>query len=181
MASLAPLVSSALLSEGIGFIKNEMSRQGNRVARNDALDQLKQRQSLQQQQAAADAALSRQNIALNAENSEEERKKALRRAVSRQRANFGAQGISSGGGSAQAVLLGLFEESDAEKKKREQLDALRLNAIDQDLGQKNSLNVLQRTQLKERNKLSTITGYGDTFGDLLSAGSNVYEASTRGN
>ena len=167
MASLVPILTSTILSQGAGFIASELSGRRSNSSQDAALQQLRAQQSLQEQQAAADAALNRQKIALDAGNTEEERKKALRRAVSRQRANFGAQGISSGGGSSQAVLLGLFEESDAEKKKREQLDALRLTSIDQDLGQQKSLNVLQRTQLQEKQKISQLSTGESLFGSLF--------------
>ena len=167
MASLVPILTSTILSQGVGLIAGELSGRRSSNNQDAALQQLRAQQSLQEQQAAADATLSRQKIALDAGNTEEERKKALRRAVSRQRANFGAQGISSGGGSSQAVLLGLFEESEAEKKKREQLDALRLTSIDQDLGQQKSLNVLQRTQLQEKQKITQLSTGERLFGALF--------------
>ena len=167
MASLVPILTSTILSQGVGLIAGELSGRRSSNNQDAALQQLRAQQSLQEQQAAADAALSKQKIALDAGNTEKERKKALRRAVSRQRANFGAQGISSGGGSSQAVLLGLFEESEAEKKKREQLDALRLTSIDQDLGQQKSLNVLQRTQLQEKQKITQLSTGERLFGALF--------------
>lgn len=154
MAALVPLLTTTLVTQGVGLAVNEFSR---RKSQDQALDQLQQRQNLQQQQAAQDAALDRERIALDAQANEDERKSALRRAVARQRANFGAQGVGSGAGSSQAVLLGLFEESDDEKARRDALDTLRLNAIDQNLGQSVSLNVLQRTQLEERNRLNSLT------------------------
>ncbi len=61
--------------------------------------------------------------------------------------------MGSGSGSAQAVLLGLFDESEDERTKREELDSLRLTALDQNIGQSRALNVLQRTQLAERQRL----------------------------
>lgn len=167
MASLVPILTSVIVSQGAGLIAGELSGRRSSNNQDAALQQLRAQQSLQEQQAAADATLNRQKIAIDAGNAEEDRKKALRRAVSRQRANFGAQGISSGGGSAQAVLLGLFEESDAEKQKRAQLDALRLNVIDQNLGQQKSLNVLQRTQLQEKQKITQLSTGERLFGSLF--------------
>lgn len=129
-------------------------RQAQYYAEQDqALAQLQQQQALQEQQAAQNAALDKQKIATAFAQSEEERRAALRRAVARQRASFGSQGISSGSGSSEAVLLGMFVESDAERAKREQLDALKSAAIDNDLAQQRSINVLQATQLAERNNL----------------------------
>lgn len=119
-----------------------------------ALDQLRRQQNLQQQQLAERAALERRNIAVNTQEEEEKRQQALRRAVARQRASFGSQGVGSASGSSQAVLLGLFDESDEERTRREELDNLRLAALDQDASQTRALNVLQRTQLAERQKLA---------------------------
>ncbi|MGH1378104.1 MAG: transporter [Alphaproteobacteria bacterium] len=167
MASLVPVLTSTIVSQGAGLIANELSGRRSDNSKDIALEQLRAQQSLQEQQSAADAALNKQKIAIDAQEAEEERKKALRRAVSRQRANFGAQGISSGSGSSQAVLLGLFEESDAEKQKREQLDALRITSIDQDLAQQKSLNVLQRTQLQEKQKINQLSTGERLFGSLF--------------
>lgn len=129
-----------------------------------ALRQLQQRQALSASQNANAAALDRQKFAADALNAEEDRKRALRRAVARQRANFGGQGISSNNSSAQAILLGLFDESEEELNQRTRLDTIRSASIDQDLSNQSSLNVLQRTQLQERQKLNdNITGFDDLF------------------
>ncbi len=167
MGALTPIITSPLFAQGVGLVTSEISRQSSRKQRNLGAEQLEATQKLQQRQATQDAAQDKAKINLDAVNSEKERKDALRRAVARQRASFGAQGIGSRGGSSQAVLLGLFEESDDEKSKREGLDALRFNALDQDLSQKSSINVLQRTQLEERNKLKTISAFNDTLSDVV--------------
>ncbi len=166
MGAVAPLITSTLVSQGVGIVAGELSRQNSRADSDQALVQLKAKQALEEQQLAQDAALEGQQIALSAAQSEEERISALKRAVARQRANFGSQGIGSGAGSSQAVLLGLFEESDAEKQRREELDNLRLSAIDQDLSQAQSLNVLQRTQLEERNKLNNTQSNTNLFSNI---------------
>lgn len=122
-----------------------------------ALDQLRARQNLQERQLAADAQTSREKIALDASLAEKSRQDALRRAVAKQRAQFGARGVgTSAGGSPEAVLLGLFEESDEERQKREQLDQMRLKSIDQNLSQAKSLNLLQATQLAERKQIERL-------------------------
>lgn len=115
-----------------------------------ALRQLQAKQNLQAQQLAAETALERESIALNAEQDEQNRLSTLKRAVARQRANAGASGISSGDGSAQAVLLGLFEETEGELNNRERLDNLRNSALDLDVANQSSINVLQRTQLRQK-------------------------------
>ncbi len=122
-----------------------------------ALQQLQQQQALQQQQLAQDNALTRQQIALEAAQDEEDRRAALKRAVARQRANFGSQGISqSNAGSAQAVLLGLANETEEELAQREALDNLRSTALDLNESQTRSLNVLQATQLAQRNNVTSL-------------------------
>lgn len=121
-----------------------------------ALEQLQERQRLQEQQLAQQNALERERIAVQAAQDEEDRQKALRRAVSRQRASFGGSGVSSAGGSSQAVLLGLFDESEDELRQREELDSLRNRALDLEASQTRSLNLLQATQLEERNSLNRL-------------------------
>lgn len=178
MASLVPTIAPALISSGVSLVRNEISRQTNRVGRNQALEQLQERQALEQRQAAQNAALDRERLTVETQNAEEERQRALRRAVARQRASFGAQGLSGTGGSSQAVLLGLFEESDEDRTQRERLDNIRNRAIDQGLSQGRSLNVLQRTQLEERNRLNTLSGFGATFGDGLNIAAKALEESS---
>ncbi len=173
MGSLVPILSSPLLAQGIGFVQGEVSRQSSRASSSQALEQLKARQRADLQQSQAKANLDREKIAIDAKNAQEQRKSALRRAVSRQRAIFGAQGIGSGAGSSQAVLLGMFEESEKEKAKRDGLDNFRLNAIDSNLSGRSSLNVLQRTQLKERNKLGSAISIGGSALDTLGFASRV--------
>ena len=120
-----------------------------------ALRQLQERQRLQQKQLVQSNALERERIATQAAADEEDRLRALRRAVSRQRATFGSSGVSSDG-SAQAVLLGLFDETEDELAQREALDNIRTRALDLNAGQTRSLNLLQATQLQERNDLNRL-------------------------
>lgn len=126
--------------------------------RAQAQEQLAQRQTLEQAQAQTAAAQEQARISLQAQDAEAQRQSALRRAVARQRANFGGQGVSAGSGSAQAVLLGFFEESEEERARRERMDALRLRVLDDESGARRASNVLQRTQLQERNRVDAIAG-----------------------
>ncbi|MGB0719566.1 MAG: transporter [Bdellovibrionales bacterium] len=121
-----------------------------------ALRQLQQEQRLREQQLAQSQALEREKIATQAAQDEDDRRAALKRAVARQRASFAGSGISASGGSSQAVLLGLFDETEDDIKQREQLDTLRTRALDQDFAQTRSLNLLQSTQLRERQKLNSL-------------------------
>ena len=100
-----------------------------------------------------DANLRRAQIAQATADSDAQRQDALKRAVARQRAKSGASGITQSG-STEAVLLGMFTESEDQRAERERLDQLRYSAIDQDLAQQNRLNVLQQTQLRQRQNLN---------------------------
>lgn len=133
-----------------------------------ALQQLQQQQNIQQRQATNAANLDRQEIAAKTAEAEKKRRDALKRAVARQRAKFGSSGVSSGDGSSEAVLLGLFEESDEQRQSRERLDNIRLQSIDQGLSNQSRVNTLKRTQLAERQKLKNNTSGFEKTTDFLS-------------
>ena len=175
MASLNSLIRLyPVIQQGTALLNNTIATEAavrqSREAQDLALRQLQQQQNLQIQNARQQAALEQQQIALNAEIAEENRRRALKRAVARQRANFGAQGVGSGAGSSQAVLLGLIDESDEEREQRERLDVLRNTAIDQNLNQQVRLNTLQRTQLRERNNLDNLSSSVNRFGNVANFG-----------
>lgn len=121
-----------------------------------AMRQLIEAQNAGLQKAEEQAGLDRAKITADAQNAETARRAALKRAMARQKVQYGASGISAADGSGEAVLLGLFEESDQERQAREKLDGLRNQAIDLDIADRNRINVLQRTQLQERQKLDTM-------------------------
>lgn len=118
-----------------------------------ALKQLQASQKISEQQALQDAALEREKLAIDAQTAEQTRQRALRRTVAKQRALFGGSGTGATGGSAEAVLLGLFEESDEERAQAVRLNQLKTSALDQGLAQQSSLNLLQAQQLRERQRL----------------------------
>jgi hypothetical protein len=124
-----------------------------------AMAQLQKQQRLEENNLAQQNDLERQQMDLQATQEDESRQQALRRAVARQKAQFGSQGVgANNGGSGQAVLLGFFDETEDERAKREQIDAVRSSALDLNMSQKRGLNLLQATQLAQRQKL---TGYSD--------------------
>lgn len=126
---------------------------------NLALEQLQARQRLAEQQASANAAADQALRDTQSAQDEERRRAALRRAVARQRASFGAAGLTAGSGSSEAVLLGLTEETEDELKRRTQLDTLRNTAQDLGLSQQRSVNVLQATQLAERQNIGRLFNF----------------------
>lgn len=126
-----------------------------------ALHQLQAMQDDAMRRAGEGAAQDRAKIAFDAQAAEDARRAALKRAVARQRVTFGASGIDpNSSGSAQAVLLGLYDESDAERARRESLDNMRYGAIDQGLAQRARTNVLERTHLVQQQQLQqSLSGY----------------------
>lgn len=164
LTTLTTAVSAAdkLIGVTRGFASDpyEAQRKALRNEQDLALQQLTAQQALNEQQSGQEAALQRQKIAADTLTAEGARRAALRRAVAKQRAQFGGSGLSGGDGSAEAVLLGLFEESETDKAAGQRLDTLRNAAIDQSLGDQRALNVLQRTQLQERQALARIASRG---------------------
>lgn len=143
----------------VNLIANDPEKERRKQLRAEqdlALQQLQQKQALQQSQLAAQTALDRDKLALEAQQNEDARRQALRRAVARQKAQFGGAGVSTNGGSSQAVLLGLFDESEDDLNQRAQLDNLRNAALDQNLSNSRSLNLLQATQLAQRQNLERL-------------------------
>lgn len=104
-----------------------------------------------------DAALKKEQIKAETEASETDRRARLQRTLAEQRAKFGAAGVGANSGSSEAVLQGLFEQSDTERVSREKLDALRANALDQDIAQQKQLNLLQQTQLREKQYINYLS------------------------
>lgn len=159
MGALVPVAQTVgLITQGVGLVQNLVeSETSSRQQSNQqaiALRQLQERQQLNQQQLAQDNALERERIAAQAAIDSEERRAALKRAVARQRAQFGSSGVSQSGGSSQAVLLGLFDETEDELRNRETLDNLRNRALDLNTEQANSVNILQREQLLQSQRVS---------------------------
>lgn len=157
MGAIVPIAAQALtafqvIDRGIGLFDNKSER-SDRLA----LEQLQARQTIDQQRLAQSNELSRQEITLRAEQAENTRRDALKRAVARQRAQFGASGVSANGGSSEAVLLGLFDESDEQRAERERLDNLRLGALDQNLSNQNRINTLELSQKAEKDRLKNST------------------------
>ncbi|HEY8191874.1 MAG TPA: hypothetical protein VIG74_05560, partial [Alphaproteobacteria bacterium] len=147
LTSVGPYIP--FIKDGIATITGAASREASyadqRKTQQLALKQLQATQRLQARLAADDAALTREQLAAEAEGAENSRLAALRRAVARQRANFGVQGVGSEGGSSGAVLLGLFDESEDELAQREKMDDIRRRALDLGLSHQGAINTLQYT------------------------------------
>lgn len=157
MAGFTSFASTAMQVLGaantaLGAVNSFQNNSGNQ-----AYKQAKELQDIQMRTAQERAAYEKEQIRISSQQAEQERLSALRRAVAKQRAIYGSEGISSGDGSARAVLLGMFDESDEDRAQREALDTLKTSAIESNLSQQKRLSTLQLTQLKEKNKLNRYT------------------------
>lgn len=168
MGGLTSLASTAI--QAIGAANTVIGAVNSAKSGQQEYNQAKAKSALDLQNLQAESALQKQQIQIEAANAETERRDALRRVLAKQRAQFGASGIDQGDGSSQAVLLGLFDESDQERAQREALDALKSASIDQKYSAQQRVNTLALTQLREKNKLSNVTnslGSIGTIGSVL--------------
>jgi colicin import membrane protein len=121
-----------------------------------ALKQLQQKQAVDTENLTAQTALDQQQLAAQSASDTDQRQSALRAAVARQRASYGASGISPDDGSSQAVLLGMFDDNDQVQQDADRIDSLRSAALDQNLTDQANVDVLQRTQLQQQQKLQQV-------------------------
>lgn len=120
-------------------------------------DQQKATNALASKQAQAKAALDGQAAALSDQKDENKRRIALKHAIANQRASFGGQGIDPSDGSSEAVLLGLFNESDQERALREQMAGIRNAAIDQNAGAIQQKNLLEQSQAMQKDTINRLS------------------------
>lgn len=155
-----PFQQATGIGQSLGLVDSDedQRRAALRAQQDQALAQLQQQQRLTERQQAQKARLERERRTEETRQANEKRQAALRRAVARQRAQFGASGVGSGAGSSEAVLLGLFEETDSDRENRERLDSLRNRALEQERRQLRRRNVLEATQTAQRNQLRRSSG-----------------------
>ena len=152
---LGTLTKTLAAVQTISSTVDSFSGRDIRAQQNLAMRQLQQQQSLSQQQATAKSASDRAQIALDAKQTEDARRTALKRAIAKQNVNFGASGVSKSG-SGEAVLLGLYNEADDDLNYNKSLDQLRYNAIDRGLYNAQQNNILKRNQLSEQQRLQRV-------------------------
>jgi hypothetical protein len=111
-----------------------------------------------QQQKQSDAALynQQQQIAVQAEADATARRQSLQRAMARQRAQFGAQGVSGSDGSASAILLGLRDQAEAEQDQADKLSGLRNSALQASAKTKQRKNLLSLNETYDAMRLSSL-------------------------
>lgn len=174
MGSVVPVAFQALQAfQTISNVAQVVDR-GAQVFRKDsqksdelALAQLQQHQQQEARFAIEKNLRERQEVDAAAKKAELSRRQSLKRAVARQRAQFGSSGISAGEGSSEAVLLGLFSDTEEEKAASNRIDNLKRQALDQNLDKINRVNTLQYTQAAQRNRLKNKSSSVDDLSALL--------------
>lgn len=138
----------------LGRAEGQLTAYGDsRAADRLALKQLSERNRSEEQLATQKA--EREQAVLNAQASDDERRRsmALKRAAARQRAAYGGAGVeSSDDGSGEAVLLGLFNENQQDQAAQDSIYSLRRQIIDDNLSSIKQRNLLEESQLAERNR-----------------------------
>lgn len=123
--------------------------------------QLRDAQDLEAADRRRDLEARAERLALEGAEGERQRRRALRRAVARQRAQLGSQGISAADGSGEAILLGLVREADEDRKQSARLDRLRLKDLEADEQSAYRRNLLELTRLADRQRIERLaSGYG---------------------
>lgn len=166
MGGLTSLASTAMQALSVantvaGAVNSYEEKSGKRD-----YEQIQKRAALDLQNVQGRASLEKEQIRLDADRIESEKKAALRRLVAKQRAQFGASGISAGDGSSKAYLLGLIDDEEEAARQREALDNLKISLADESVARQQRVNTLTLTQAKEKDKYNKYTaGYG-LFGGL---------------
>ena len=110
----------------------------------DALQRTQQARSAQEASEAQARAQIEQIRSAQA-HEEQQRQRALKKAMATQRARFGAQGLSPGG-SANAVISGLAAEADAEDRQGRELARLRIDRLNTKTAMEGRRNLLEASQ-----------------------------------
>lgn len=160
-STLTPALSSiaGLPGGAIALMRQAVDNQQNytnlKAQQETAMAQLQAQQQMSEAQALADAGLQKAQIEAEALAADARRQSALRRSVARQKTLFSAQGLGGNeGGSNEAVLLGLYNESADDAKIQSRSDALKRAALDENLSQLRQKNLLAATQLAQRQKIT---------------------------
>lgn len=98
-------------------------------------------------------------LAAAADAAEKRRVEALRQSMSKTRASLGARGVSATDGSGEAILLGLTKDTETDRQNAQAVDQLKKQAIQQNLDAVKRRNLLEQTQLADRQKLEFLSKY----------------------
>lgn len=167
MAGFTSIASTAIqafsvantIAKGISDYRDDSGR--------DAYENMRRQSEIQLAGLQQKQAIERQQIALDKERADADRARKLRAAIAAQKAAYGAGGVGSESGSSQAYLLGLIGDAEEEGRTASGAAELRNRILDNNYNTQKSLNMLTLTQMKERNRLKSITAlYDNTLGQF---------------
>jgi len=145
------------LASGTGIIGNAANTLISSAQSSNELSNLKSQQNLEQEQQQTNTNAQLQQIELQSQQDEQDRLKALKSAVAKQRAAFGASGVSSSdSGSASAVVTGYLNDSNSEKSQNEKTNNLKKQALTDSLNQTKQKNLLELSEKENENKWSNL-------------------------
>ncbi|MBP2301589.1 hypothetical protein [Azospirillum picis] len=130
-----------------------------RAGQDQTLSQLRASQDQAYGRQAADAQSQLAELTAAADAAEQRRLTALRQAVGRTRAGLGARGLSAQDGSGEAILLGLTNASETERKDAHATEQLKRGAIQQGLDETRRRNLLELSQLADRQRLEYLSKF----------------------
>ena len=122
-----------------------------------AYEEEKRRYKITMDALQKEEALKKEQNSLSLQQAEDDRQGRLRAAIARQRAAFGASGVGSGTGSSQAYLLGLADDSQEEGRQLSQAAEIKNRILEQEYNARQSLNMLELANARERKKLKQIS------------------------
>ncbi len=151
LGGLLPVINKSIsIVNTIDRAERLLNRKSDHKDRDLALRQLQERQAAEEK--IAGTRLARDQMILDAESASTERRRlnALKRETARQNAAFGGAGVEGDTGSGEAVLLGLFNESEDEKRDQDSITALRRQMLADNFNALKSRNLLEFSHATER-------------------------------
>ncbi|CAO3447986.1 hypothetical protein [Azospirillum largimobile] len=130
-----------------------------RSAQEQTLAQLRASQEQTVHSKETDAQTQLAQLTAAADAAEQRRLTALRQAVSKTRAGLGARGVTAQDGSGEAILLGLTNSSETERKDAQATEQLKRAAIQQSLDEAKRRNLLELSQLADRQRLEYMSKF----------------------
>lgn len=125
--------------------------------------QATQNYQLAERTLAQESADARARIDLDAIDAARTRRQSTQRAIARQKAQYGAQGLDSADGSGEAVILGLLADNADAKKYRDSVDALKRQNLENTTAARRQRNLLNLQQSRSNANSALANSFIDTI------------------
>jgi hypothetical protein len=150
-ALVPSLAGMALGPVGAGLVKGVVDYSNKKAATDASIANKK----LEMQQKQKEANLKLEQLNKSAQDSEAERLRNLKVALAKQRASFGASGMSSADtGSSKSVLDGLLSDSEEDKSRNDEILAMKKKALQDSYNKGLNKNLLEVSSLEDKKRLS---------------------------